>query len=143
MSLYEGVRTRVRVDSGFVRDVCVKVGMHLRSVLLSFVFGVVVDVITEFAREGALSELMYADDLVLMSGTIVGLRNKFLKWMGAFKSKGLKVNLGKTKVMVSSGNTQDGLSKSNVGSCGVCSLRVKANSVLCVQCGRWIHGRCA
>ena len=24
-----------------------------------------------------------------------------------------------------------------------CSLRVKANSVLCVQCGKWIHGRCA
>ena len=22
------------------------------------------------------------------------------------------------------------------------SLRVKANSVLCVQCGKWIHGRC-
>ena len=22
-------------------------------------------------------------------------------------------------------------------------MRVKSNSVLCVQCGRWIHGRCA
>ena len=26
--------------------------------------------------------------------------------------------------------------------CGVCSLRVKANLVLCIQCGKWIHGRC-
>ena len=25
----------------------------------------------------------------------------------------------------------------------VCSLRVKANSVLCVLCDKWIHGRCA
>ena len=25
----------------------------------------------------------------------------------------------------------------------VCSLRVKANSALCVQCGKWIHGGCA
>ena len=25
----------------------------------------------------------------------------------------------------------------------VCSLRVRANSVLCSQCGKWIHGRCA
>ena len=24
-----------------------------------------------------------------------------------------------------------------------CSLRVKANSVLCLQCGRWLYGRCA
>ena len=44
--------------------------------------------------------------------------------------------------MVSSGITKDGLSKSKVDPCGVCSLRVKANSVLCVQCGMSIHGRC-
>ena len=30
----------------------------------------VVDVVTEFAREGALSKLLYADDLALMSKTI-------------------------------------------------------------------------
>ena len=49
--------------------------------------------------EGVLSELLYAVDIVLMSETIEGLRNKFLKWKEAFDSKGLKVNLGKTKVM--------------------------------------------
>ena len=46
----------------------------------------------------------------------------------------------KTKLIVSSGITKDGLSKSNFDPCGVCCLRVKANSVLC---GRWIHGKCA
>ena len=88
--------------------------------------------------EDALHELLYADDLVLMSETIEGLRNKFIKWKEDFDSKGLKVNLGKTKVMVSGG-----MSKGKVDPCGVCSLRVKANSVLCLQCGKWIHGRCA
>ena len=102
-----------------------------------------VDVSTEFAREDALSELLYANDLLLMSETIEGLRDTFLKWKESFDSKCLKVMLGKTKVMISSGITQDGLSKSNVDSCGVCSLRVKANSILCLQCGRWTHGRCA
>ena len=53
------------------------------------------DVVTEFDREGVLSELLYADDLVLMSETIMGLWNKVLKWKEAFESKGLKVNLGK------------------------------------------------
>ena len=53
-----------------------------------FLFAAVVDVVTEFAREGVLSELLYADDLVLMSETIKGLRNKFLKWKEAFESKG-------------------------------------------------------
>ena len=73
--------------------------MHQGSVLSHFLFAVVVDV-TESAREDALSELLYADDIVLMSETIEGLRNKFIKWKKAFESNGLKVNLGKTKVMV-------------------------------------------
>ena len=42
-------------------------------------FVVVVDVVTELARECVLSELLFADDLVLMSETIEGLRNKFIK----------------------------------------------------------------
>ena len=46
-------------------------------------------------------------------------------------------------VIVSSSITKDGLSKSKVDPCWVCSLRVKANTLLCVQCGRQIHGRCA
>ena len=46
-------------------------------------------------------------------------------------------------VMVNSGITQYVLSKSNVDPCGVCSLSVKAKSVLCLQCGKWIHSICA
>ena len=136
MRLYEGTKTWVRVDSELSEVFEVKVEMHQGSVLSPFLFAVVVDVVTEFAREGALSEWLYADDLVLMSETIEGLRNKFLKWKEAFESMGLKVNLGKSKVTVCSGITKDGMSKSKVDPCGICSLRVKANSVLCVHCGK-------
>ena len=58
MSLYEGAKTRVRVDSEFE----VKVGIHQGLVLSPFLFAAVEDVVTEFAREGSLSELLYADD---------------------------------------------------------------------------------
>ena len=78
-----------------------------------------------------LDKSLYSDDSLLMSETIEGLRDNFLKWKEALKSKGLKVNLGKTKVMVNSGIRQDGLSKNKVDLCRVCSLRAKANSVLC------------
>ena len=61
---------------------------------------------------------------------------------GGFESKGLRVILLKTKVMVSGGITQDCLSKSKLYPCGVCFMRVKANSILCVQCVRCTHGRC-
>ena len=50
MSLYEGAKTRVRVDSEFSVEFEVKVWMHQGSVLSPFLFAVVVDVVTEFAR---------------------------------------------------------------------------------------------
>ena len=74
--------------------------MHQGSVLSPFLFAVVVDVVTEFVRQGALSELLYTDDLVLISETIEGLRSKFIKWQEAFESKGFKINLGKANIMV-------------------------------------------
>ena len=79
MSLYDGAKTMVRADCELSEEFEVNVGIHNGSVLSSFLFAVVVDVVTEFSRESALSELLYADDLVLMSETIEGIRNKFLK----------------------------------------------------------------
>ena len=70
MSLCEGAKTRVRVDSVMSEKFGLKVGMLLRSEISSFLFALLVDVVTEFAREGALHELLYADDLFLISETI-------------------------------------------------------------------------
>ena len=52
------------------------------------------------------------------------------------------MNLGKTRIMVSGDITKDSMSKCDVNACGVCSLRVKADSVLYLQCGKCIHSRC-
>ena len=125
MNLHVGAMTRIGVDSELSEEFDVKVGMHQESVLLPIIFAVVVDAVTEFASEGAPSELLYADDIVLMSKTIEEHRNKFLKWKDALESKGL--NLEKIKVMVSGGITKDGMSKRKVDPCVVCSLRAKAN----------------
>ena len=51
----------------------------------------VVDVFTELAKECVLCELVYADDLVLMSDTIKGFRNKLEIWKESFKRKCLKI----------------------------------------------------
>ena len=67
------------MDSELSEKFDVKMGICHGSVL-SFLFAVVVDIVAEFTSEGALSELLYANDLVLMSENIKGLRNKFLKW---------------------------------------------------------------
>ena len=50
------------------------VWIHQGSVLSPFLyFSVVVDVVTELACEGVLSELLYAEDLILMTEIIMGL----------------------------------------------------------------------
>ena len=50
MSLYEGAKTRVRVDSELSEEFVVRVGMHQGSVLSPFLFALVVDFVTEFFR---------------------------------------------------------------------------------------------
>ena len=114
MSLYEGAKTRVRVGLELSKEFEVKVGMHQGFTLSPLVFAIVVE---------------------------MRKREKFWKWKVSFESKGLKVNLGKTKVVVSGAESEKSLSK--VDPCGICGKRVMVNSVLCVKCGKWIHGRCA
>ena len=50
MSLYEGAKTIVRVDSDISKEFEFKVGMHQGSVLQYFLFAAVADLVTEIAR---------------------------------------------------------------------------------------------
>ena len=67
---------------------------------------------------------------------------KMRKWKEELEMKGLKVNVGKTKVM----NCKVGsvpLEESSKWPCGVCSKGVGNNSILCTQCKKWVHKRCS
>ena len=70
MSLYEGSRTKVRVGSGTSEELGVRVGVYQEFALSPLIFAIMVDVVTEHAREGLLNEILYADDLVLMSESL-------------------------------------------------------------------------
>ena len=56
------------------------------------------------------------------------------------KGKGLKVNVGKTKMMVS--GTKEEIVLSKIDPCGICGKRVGSNDVRCTQYVKWMHGRC-
>ena len=77
MSLYDGAKTRVRVGSAYSEEFEVKVGVHQGSVLSPLLFAIVVDVITENARRGVVNELLYADDLAIMSEDMEDLKERF------------------------------------------------------------------
>ena len=106
-------------------------------------FAAVIDVVSSEARSGLPSELLYADDLVIMAPTM-GQLGRWVAdyWRASLLGKGLKVNAGKSKVMVGSSG-----GKMNVNSgewpCGVCGKGVQANSVQCTVCTQWIRKRCS
>ena len=141
MSLYESAKTRVRVEWGLSEEFPVSVGVHQGSVLSPLLFAMVIDTVTENVREGSLHEILYADDVVLTDDTLEDLQARFGVWKSAFESKGMKVNIGKTRMMVS--GTEGEVVKSRVDPCGVCGRRVMANSMQCEKCQRWVHGKCA
>ena len=68
------------------------------------------------------------------------LRENFDEWRKTFESKGMRVNLGKTKLMVS--EMEEEVFDSKIDPCGVCGTRVMSNSVICRACGKWVHARC-
>ena len=86
--------------------------------------------------EGALRELLYADDLFMCPSFALLIRTKTSAYSNSLSSPSWE-NQG------TGGITKDGMSESKVDPCGFYSLRIMTNSVLCPQCGKWIHGRCA
>ena len=91
------------------------------------IFAIVVDAVTEQARKGLLNEISYANDLVPMSENLEDSRERFQRWGGALDSKRTKVNIRKTKMMVSGAEGEIACSK--VDSCGICGKRVMSNMV--------------
>ena len=67
------------------------------------------------------------------------LRGRFQRWRSALEGKRLKVNVGKTKMMVS--GMEGEITWSKIDPCGVCGKRVGSNTVCCTQLTKWIHGR--
>ena len=82
MSLYHGAKTKFRVGSESPEEFSVQVGVHEGSLLSPLLFAIAVDIISENAREGLMNEILYADDLVLISESTKNLKEKFLKQRG-------------------------------------------------------------
>ena len=67
------------------------------------------------------------------------LKENFDEWREAFESKGMGVNLGKTKLMII--GMEEVTFNRKIDPCGECGTRVISNSVLCTACGKWVHAR--
>ena len=98
-SMYEGVTTSVKINGVESESSEVKVGVHQGSVLSPILFNIVMQAIADNFKAGLPWELLYADDLVLLAESRAELERRLMEWIGRLKEKGLRVNIGKTKVM--------------------------------------------
>ena len=73
-------------------------------------------------RTGCPWELLYAHDLVIIAEALSELLEKFRIWKANLESKGLSVNVGQTKILVSVHNALNQLMLANFYV--VCAIRV-------------------
>ena len=130
--MYANARSQVRVGEGFSKEFEVKVGVHQGSVLSPLLFIIVL--------EGW--EDLYADDLVIIADSLEECVRTLLIWKEAMEKKGLRVNAGKTKVMIC-GTGLDLLQSSGEYPCAVCRTGVGNNSIYCNGCKLWVHKKCS
>ena len=87
-------------------------------------------------------KLIYADDLVIIADSLEECVRRLLIWKKAMEKKGLRVNAGKTKVMIC-GTGLDLLHSSGEYPCAVCRFGVGNNSIYCNGGKHWVHKKCS
>ena len=83
-------------------------------------------------------EDLYTNDLIIAESLEECVR-RLLTWKEAMEKKGLRVNAGKTKIMIC-GTGLDLLQSSGEFPCAVCRTGVGSNSIFCKH---WVHKKCS
>ena len=140
-NMYSNARSRVRVNGQYSDEFDVKVGVHQGSVLSPLLFILVLEALSrEFPDRGIPWELLYADDLLVASESLEKCKERLRLWKVEMEQKGLRVNMKKTKIMVS-GPGLDLLKDSGKYTCAVCREGVDRPAIPCTSCGMYVHGK--
>ena len=131
--MFSNARSRVCVGEGFSQEFEVKVGVHQGSVFSLSLFIIVLEALSREFWAGVPWEDPYADDLVNIADSLEECVRRLLNWKDAMEKKGLRVNAGKTKVMIY-GTGLDLLQSSGKYPCAGCRTGVGNNSVHCNSC---------
>ena len=146
--MYANARSRVRVNGKLSEDFDVTVGVHQGSVLSPLLFILVLEALSRGFHSDkppsvpTLLELIYADDLVIIASSEKELVERLRVWKKSMEDRGLRVNMPKTKCMVS-GEGLDILEDVGAYPCAVCRTGVGRNSIHCSSCLHWVHHRCS
>ena len=140
--MYANARSCDRVGEGYSEVFEENVGVHQGSVLSPLLFIVVLEALSREFRSGVPWEDLYADDLVIIAELLEECVRRLLTWKEAMEKKGLRVNAGKTKIMIC-GTGLDLLQSSGEFPCAVCRTGVCSSSIFCNGCKHWVHKKCS
>ena len=132
-SMYDGSTTAVKLKNSVSERFEVKVGVRQGSVLSPLLFIIVLEALTRKSRKGLPYELLLADDLILMAESKDLLLERLSLWQVCMEAKGLKVNVGITKVMHCQAKNKKNSVIQNSGKCpcGMCGKEVERNYSMC------------
>ncbi|KAK3550288.1 hypothetical protein QTP86_023820, partial [Hemibagrus guttatus] len=97
--MYERSRTVVRCAVGQREEFKVEVGLHQGSALSPFLFGIVMDQLSEEVRQESPWTMMFADDIVICSESREQVKESLERWRFALERRGMKVSRSKTEYM--------------------------------------------
>ena len=137
-AMYNNARSRVRVGSEYSEEFEVGVGVHQGSVLSPLLFIIVLEALSRDFRVGVPWELFFANDLVIFATSLEECVERVKAWKEGLESKGLHVNMTKTKFMAS-GLGLDILQDSGKFPCAVCRTGVGRSSIRCSKCNLWVN----
>ena len=140
--MYSNARSGVPIGEGYSEEFEVKVGVHQGSVLSPLLFIIVLEALSREFLCGVPWKDLYADSLVIIAESLEVCVRRLLTWKEAMEEKELRVNAGKTKIMIY-GTGLDLLQSSDEFPCAVCCTGVGSNSIFCKGCKHWVHKRCS
>ena len=105
--MYEGNETVVRCAVGTTESFKVKVGLHQGSALSPFLFGVIMDRITDEVRRELPRTMLFADDIVICEETREEVERRLESWRYALERRGMKVSRSKTEYLCINGENDD------------------------------------
>ncbi|KAF3654976.1 Tropinone reductase -like protein [Capsicum annuum] len=97
--MYKGAKTQVRTVGGDSEHFSVLTGLHQGSTLSSFLFVVVMDVLTRSIQGEVPWCMLFADDVVLIDESRRGVNDKLEVWRQTLETKGFKLSRTKTEYL--------------------------------------------
>ena len=106
--MYLGSFSRVKCKGVLTEPILINQGVYRGSVLSPLLLNIFINDIGDdlllddapMLHDSKISHLLYADDLVLLSTTEIGLQNNIDRVNAFCKSWGLAINIDKSKIMV-------------------------------------------